>query len=241
MDDIVPIKTGKIVKPRPVQAASIPGMLGMLQNVCNLGYEVFFMIFGMGWVDAIKFCIGAKIAHDKARAESCSLPGFGVNIVTVVMVVVLGFSQKIDRRSDGQMTFLEKIVLEFIPAVGACLSIADIVFLWKKEHSSHIVGYHKWFYSCSELMVRVLICITESLVVLLNISFGIAINVIRIKRPSYKNRYILARVSYTTHFLEDPFLSNGVDLEEGGYQDLENDGNFWDLMTFNFITPVMTY
>ncbi|KAL7177590.1 hypothetical protein ACSBR2_030864 [Camellia fascicularis] len=31
MDDIVPIKTGKIVKPRPVQAASIPGMLGMFQ------------------------------------------------------------------------------------------------------------------------------------------------------------------------------------------------------------------
>ncbi|KAK2967907.1 hypothetical protein RJ640_010517 [Escallonia rubra] len=31
MDDVVPIKTGKIVKPRPVQAASIPGMLGMFQ------------------------------------------------------------------------------------------------------------------------------------------------------------------------------------------------------------------
>ncbi|KAI3459549.1 hypothetical protein Pfo_016212 [Paulownia fortunei] len=31
MDDIVPIKTGKIVKPRPGQAASIPGMLGMFQ------------------------------------------------------------------------------------------------------------------------------------------------------------------------------------------------------------------
>ncbi|VFR01553.1 unnamed protein product [Cuscuta campestris] len=31
MDDIVPIKTGKIVKPRPVQAASLPGMLGRFQ------------------------------------------------------------------------------------------------------------------------------------------------------------------------------------------------------------------
>ncbi|XP_015162037.1 pre-mRNA-processing factor 19 homolog 2-like isoform X2 [Solanum tuberosum] len=30
-DDIIPVKTGKIVKPRPVQAASIPGMLGMFQ------------------------------------------------------------------------------------------------------------------------------------------------------------------------------------------------------------------
>ncbi|KAH7573172.1 hypothetical protein JRO89_XS03G0082800 [Xanthoceras sorbifolium] len=32
MDEIVPIKTGKIVKPRPLTAASIPGMLGMFQN-----------------------------------------------------------------------------------------------------------------------------------------------------------------------------------------------------------------
>ncbi|XVE65769.1 hypothetical protein DITRI_Ditri08aG0026200 [Diplodiscus trichospermus] len=32
MDDIVPVKTGKIVKPRSLTAASIPGMLGMFQN-----------------------------------------------------------------------------------------------------------------------------------------------------------------------------------------------------------------
>ncbi|KAJ4722792.1 pre-mRNA-processing factor 19-like [Melia azedarach] len=32
IDDIVPIKSGRIVKPRPLTAASIPGMLGMFQN-----------------------------------------------------------------------------------------------------------------------------------------------------------------------------------------------------------------
>ncbi|KAL5702424.1 RING-type E3 ubiquitin transferase [Ranunculus cassubicifolius] len=32
MDDIVPVKTNKVVKPRPLQAASIPGLLGMFQN-----------------------------------------------------------------------------------------------------------------------------------------------------------------------------------------------------------------
>ncbi|KAM7257812.1 hypothetical protein ACFE04_013553 [Oxalis oulophora] len=32
MDDIVPIKASKIVKPRSLQAASIPGLLGMFQN-----------------------------------------------------------------------------------------------------------------------------------------------------------------------------------------------------------------
>ncbi|KAG9445748.1 hypothetical protein H6P81_011876 [Aristolochia fimbriata] len=32
MDDIVAVKTNKAVKPRPLQAASIPGLLGMFQN-----------------------------------------------------------------------------------------------------------------------------------------------------------------------------------------------------------------
>ncbi|AQK69773.1 Pre-mRNA-processing factor 19 homolog 2, partial [Zea mays] len=32
MDDIVPIKTNKVVKPRPLQATSIPGLLGIFQN-----------------------------------------------------------------------------------------------------------------------------------------------------------------------------------------------------------------
>ncbi|KAL9225159.1 hypothetical protein vseg_001112 [Gypsophila vaccaria] len=32
IDDIVTLKAGKVVKPRPVQAASIPGMIGMFQN-----------------------------------------------------------------------------------------------------------------------------------------------------------------------------------------------------------------
>ncbi|CAL9108902.1 unnamed protein product [Musa textilis] len=32
MDDLIPVKTNKVVKPRPLQAASIPGLLGMFQN-----------------------------------------------------------------------------------------------------------------------------------------------------------------------------------------------------------------
>ncbi|KAM7252876.1 hypothetical protein ACFE04_025494 [Oxalis oulophora] len=45
MDDIVPIKAGKIVKPRSLQAASIPGLLGMFQSewdslmLSNFGLE----------------------------------------------------------------------------------------------------------------------------------------------------------------------------------------------------------
>ncbi|KAJ8900399.1 hypothetical protein K2173_025039 [Erythroxylum novogranatense] len=32
MDDIIPVKTGQIVRLRTVQTANIPGMLGMFQN-----------------------------------------------------------------------------------------------------------------------------------------------------------------------------------------------------------------
>ncbi|KAI4342641.1 hypothetical protein MLD38_027241 [Melastoma candidum] len=32
MDDLIPVKAGKIVRPRPMQAASIPGMLNIFQN-----------------------------------------------------------------------------------------------------------------------------------------------------------------------------------------------------------------
>ncbi|PNY08016.1 ABC transporter C family member 13-like protein [Trifolium pratense] len=105
---------------------------------------------------------------------------FAVNIVTIVMIAVLGFKQKIDCR-EAQRSF-----------------------------------------------TQVSVCIMESLVVLLNISFGIVINVIRIKRSSSKSS-----------LLEDPLLSNGGDLEEGGNDDLGNNGNFLDFMTFKFISPVM--
>lgn len=33
----------QIVKPRPVQAASIPGMLGMFQNVCMYRIEAYYI------------------------------------------------------------------------------------------------------------------------------------------------------------------------------------------------------
>nr|XP_029150836.1 ABC transporter C family member 13 isoform X4 [Arachis hypogaea] len=203
------------------------------------------------------------------------LLGIGLNIVTTIIIVVLGFKQKSGRGvhgSDVQMTVPEKSVLYFVPAIEACLSVLEIIFVWKKEHNSQFVGYHKWFYSCSELIVwtniilfskrasshyiifsRVLcfwwilkpilgvlrlvttfpslevsVCIVESLVVLLSITYGTAINVIRVKRESFKRS-----------LLGDPLLSYDSSLEEGGHHDLETNESIWDLMTFKFIAPVM--
>ncbi|KAF7843202.1 ABC transporter C family member 13 isoform X1 [Senna tora] len=203
--------------------------------------------------------------------------GFGLNTVTIVMIVVLGFTQKSSlgiQRSHAQITFLEKFILNFVPAAGACVTILDIIFLWKGEHNRQFVGYHKWFYSCSELMVwtniilfskcssncyivcNYVLCywwilkpifwifhlltkfpfleipvrVMESSIFLFNIAFGITINVIRVKRLSSKNS-----------LLEDPLLSNDMDLEEGCHHDVEKAGNFWDLMTFKFINCVLNH
>jgi len=56
---------------------------------------------------------------------------------------------------NQQMSLPEKFVLYFVPAIGACCSVLEIMFLLKKEHDGHFVGYHKWLHSCSELLVWV--------------------------------------------------------------------------------------
>jgi len=71
--------TVQIVKPRPVQAASIPGMLGMFQNVWNLCYEVFFMIF-------VIFCLIFSTAFKKKKYLYAALH-FGIGSLMVVYVI----------------------------------------------------------------------------------------------------------------------------------------------------------
>ncbi|KAI9089508.1 hypothetical protein K1719_029113 [Acacia pycnantha] len=203
--------------------------------------------------------------------------GFGLNAVTIVIIVVVGCIHKSSRgiqRSETQMGLLKKLFLHVIPAVGACASLLDIIFLWKREINRNFVGYHKWCYSCSELMVwtniiifsrcvssHYMLCnnvlcywwilkppfwifhllkkfplletsiwVVESFILLLNITFGISINVIRIKMLPPKNSSF-----------EDPLLSNDKDVEEGCHHDLGKSRNFCDSMTFKFINPVMNH
>ncbi|KAJ7951988.1 ABC transporter C family member 13 [Quillaja saponaria] len=77
--------------------------------------------------------------------------------------------------------------------------------------------------------LEVLICIKESSVVLLDIVYGIAINVVRTQKSSSKSS-----------LLEGSLLSDDMDIEEGCLQNL-NDWNYWDMVTFKFITPVLNH
>lgn len=57
----------------------------------------------MGWVDAIKFCIGATIAHSKARAKSCSISGKSNKIIVIKNYCLLHFCQFVDNLSPQKM------------------------------------------------------------------------------------------------------------------------------------------
>ncbi|XP_050286789.1 ABC transporter C family member 13 isoform X1 [Quercus robur] len=76
----------------------------------------------------------------------------------------------------------------------------------------------------------ILRCLKESCIVLLDIMFGLSINIIRIKRTSSRSSSI-----------EESLLSNDKDLEEGCHRDSGNSQSYWDLMTFKSITSVMNH
>ncbi|XP_037494972.1 ABC transporter C family member 13 isoform X2 [Jatropha curcas] len=192
-------------------------------------------------------------------------------MVTILIISILA----ITRRSAGRirrMTFTKKVVLQFLPALGACMSFMDMVLLIKKELYGEFVVYDEWLFRSSQLVVwttiiisarwacfheifcnqlicfwwimKVLLeivhlyktfallerevfrCLKESSVVLLDIMFGLSINIIRIKQASQKSSSI-----------EDPLLAADMDIEGDGHSG--NTRRCWDLMTFKSITSLL--
>ncbi|OVA01330.1 ABC transporter [Macleaya cordata] len=84
---------------------------------------------------------------------------FGTNLVTVVLIVVLGFTgRNADRSSRStRMHHSEVFLFNFLPALGGCLSLFDIVLLSKKAFQGQNTLYHEWFFRCSQFSVWVVI------------------------------------------------------------------------------------
>ncbi|XP_058067677.1 ABC transporter C family member 13 isoform X8 [Magnolia sinica] len=79
--------------------------------------------------------------------------GFGVNVVTIVMIVTLGLQNKNVRRNQiSRMHILEKVFLLFLPALAACLSFYDIFYLLKAVLQGHTIVHHEWFFRWSQFM-----------------------------------------------------------------------------------------
>ncbi|XP_010273753.1 PREDICTED: ABC transporter C family member 13-like, partial [Nelumbo nucifera] len=203
--------------------------------------------------------------------------GFCANAVTVVMIVVLGFTGRNARRSSRitEMCFVEKLFLTFIPAFGALLSFCDMVFLLKKVLQGKHTIYHEWFFRCSQLLtwatiilfskcenwffifcdrvlcfwwiarplfgiphlhtvfssLEVIQCLKESCSMVIDIIFGLFVNIIRVMQSSYKSR--------NCGSLEENLISSALDSEEGHLRHFETIHNYWHLLTFKSISPVM--
>ncbi|XP_030491896.2 ABC transporter C family member 13 isoform X1 [Cannabis sativa] len=199
--------------------------------------------------------------------------GFGANFVTVVLLAVLGITQRNGRRR-WRMNLSEKLLLYLLPAIEASLTFLDIVLLSKKAIQGEFIAYHEWFFRCSHFavwatiillskcanyccifsnqilcfwwivklvlgipyllttynIIELLICLKESCVVLLDIVFGLSINIIRVKKGSTMSSS-----------MEDPLLSADMNLEEDCHMDSGNTESYWDLLTFKLIASVMSH
>ncbi|XP_043706853.1 ABC transporter C family member 13 isoform X2 [Telopea speciosissima] len=81
--------------------------------------------------------------------------GFGVNVVSIIMIVVLGLSGRNARTSTriAQKRHSEKVFLHLVPASGAFLPLYDITLLLKRALQGQSTVYHEWFFKCSQFSV----------------------------------------------------------------------------------------
>lgn len=78
--------------------------------------------------------------------------GFGSNVVTVLMIVVLGITSR-NTRGRRRIHRAEKIFMHFLPAIGMCMSFCDMVLLLRKVLHGDTNLHHPWFFRCSEFSV----------------------------------------------------------------------------------------
>nr|QIT08316.1 putative ABC transporter C family member 13 [Siraitia grosvenorii] len=86
---------------------------------------------------------------------------FGVNVLTIIITALLGLVLKNGgrRRRTFQKILPEKIFFHYLPAIGLCLSLFDMMFLLRKLLTGgDVVEYHEWLSTCS--LFAVWICTT---------------------------------------------------------------------------------
>lgn len=58
-------------------------------------------------------------------------------------------------KKNTQMYLSEKVFLHFLPALEACMSFFDMVFLAQRVLHGDIVMYDEWLFRCSQFLVWV--------------------------------------------------------------------------------------
>ncbi|XP_011073322.1 ABC transporter C family member 13 [Sesamum indicum] len=86
--------------------------------------------------------------------------GFGVNILTLVMVVVLAIINR--RQKQWKRVYLSaNIFISILAGFGACIASFDIIMLLRRRLHVQSILFHEWLYTCSQFPVWVAILIVS--------------------------------------------------------------------------------
>ncbi|XP_022853952.1 ABC transporter C family member 13 isoform X4 [Olea europaea var. sylvestris] len=97
--------------------------------------------------------------------------GLGVNIVTVVIVAVLGITTR-HQKERRRIPLSAKILFYLLPTIGLCFAFLDMAVLIRRRLNAYPIAYHEWLFSFSQFSfwaIVILVATSETrLVVLCN-------------------------------------------------------------------------
>ncbi|KAL9267029.1 ABC transporter C family member 13-like protein [Drosera capensis] len=131
---------------------------------------------------------------------------------------------------SGKKHLQEKILMRNFPALEVALLSFNMVMMWSNSGKGYVIEYYDWIFKCSRISVWALQRFQEGAVVVLDLMFGIYINIIRMK--------CAASVKGKSSAEEEPLLHD-VDLEDRLNDSQEIASSFSHSMTFNNIHPVL--
>ncbi|XP_024972697.1 ABC transporter C family member 13 [Cynara cardunculus var. scolymus] len=208
-----------------------------------------------------------------SRCFSDIMLGFGASMVTFIIIVVLGITER-TTRGRRKIYLYEKVFLLLLPVIGACMACFDLILLLSNTRRGRPALYHEWLLRCSQLLVwatillisrcdcwlfvlsnRVLCfwwlmkpflgiptllatfssletfsCINESSIILVDVLFGILVNIIRMKQSSRTNSS-----------MEELLLSCEMGIDDRSRSNPGVPASFLNLMTFRSINLVMEH
>ncbi|KAG9131178.1 hypothetical protein Leryth_006037 [Lithospermum erythrorhizon] len=109
-----------------------------------------------------KICADSPYVWDKNGVSKCfadvTVLGFSVNMFTLILVVLLAFTRTNanSRRSISSLKYVPaKILLQLLPAIGACIGFIDMVLLLTKLSNGFPTLYHEWLFKASQFLLWV--------------------------------------------------------------------------------------
>ncbi|KAI7986989.1 ABC transporter C family member 13 [Camellia lanceoleosa] len=116
----------------------------------------------MGFMNLI--CPNSPYVWDGNGFSECfsnMVLGFGINIMTLVMITVLGITKR-TAGGTGRIYFLEKVFLRAIPALGAFVAFFDMALGLKEALNGYNSPYHDWLFRGSQCLIWVTILLISN-------------------------------------------------------------------------------